>query len=696
MNIKRSILIRVRVASLCVLLFAICVAARIGHVQFVQGDKWRKMGEEVTFSWRKVKPTRGNIYSDNGSLLATSLPFYRVAMDPTLMKQSVLEKGIDSLAMLLSRQFRDRSEREYREMILDARGGRKQYLMLNRKQINHHTKMEMMKWPVFREGRYKGGVIFEKAEIRYRPFSNLSGRTIGFVNEEGKGAGLEYSFNQALGGSYGEALFQKIGGGTWKPVFDANNKKAVEGYDIQTTLDVNLQDVAETSLLNAMATHQADEGTVVVMEVATGEVRAISNLTRNGDRYSESYNHAVRGLYEPGSTFKLLTMIALLEETSVRISDSINTGNGVHTIYNVKIRDHEEGGLGRVSIQKAFEHSSNIAMAKLVDRNFGSRPQKFLDMVDRLKMAVPIGLQISGEGIPKITRPTDKQWSGITLPWMSHGYGFEMTPLHTLMLYNAVANGGVMVKPRFVRAILQAEEVVQEFDTEVVNSSICSSKTLKDLGILLEGVVENGTAMNLKNTHYRIAGKTGTAQLLEKGHYVKRYITSFVGYFPAEAPKYSAIVLIKNPKGYQQTGNSVAGPVFRDIADNIYSRDLELHQPMKEKVVTEAGVFPTIKAGRREDLIELCNALGISNHASTDEEWIRASRNGNSITWRKNAVSPGLVPDVTGMTLRDAIYLLEKEGLAVDHTGNGRVQAQSISPGSRYSKGARINLRLAL
>ena len=696
MNIKRSILIRVRVASICVLVFAICVAARIGHVQMVQGDKWRKMGEEVTFSWRKVKPTRGNIYSDNGSLLATSLPFYRVAMDPTLVKASTFQKGIDSLAMLLSLQFRDRSERQYREMIIDARSGRKQYLILNRKQINHHTKMEMMRWPIFREGRYKGGVIFEKAEIRYRPFSNLSGRTIGFVNEEGKGAGLEYSFNQALGGSYGEALFQKIGGGTWKPVFDANNKKAVEGFDIQTTLDVNLQDVAETSLHRAMATHDADEGTVVVMEVATGEIRAISNLTRSGDSYSERYNHAVRGLYEPGSTFKLLTMIALLEETSINISDSINTGNGVHTFYNVKVRDHEEGGLGKVTIQKAFEHSSNIAMAKLVDRNFGSRPKRFLDFVDELRMSRPVGSQIEGEGIPKITRPTDKRWSGITLPWMSHGYGFELTPMHTLMLYNAVANGGVMVKPRFVRAILQADKVVQEFDTEVINSAICSPRTLRELGILLEGVVENGTAMNLKNAHYRIAGKTGTAQLLEDGRYVHKYITSFVGYFPAEAPKYSAIVLIKNPRGYQQTGNSVAGPVFRDIADNIYSRDLELHKPMKESTVTEAGVFPTIRAGRQEDLTELCNTLGISNHSSTEEEWIRAARNGNSITWKKNTITPGLVPDVTGMTLRDAIYLLEKEGLVVDHTGHGRVQTQSVRPGSRFSKGSRINLRLAL
>ena len=696
MNIKASILIRVRIAFLLVVVFALCVAARIGHVQIIEGDKWKRMGDEITFSWMKVKPTRGNIYSDNGSLLATSLPFYRVAMDPTQIRKDVFRAGIDSLAYLLSSYYRDRSARDYKEMILDARTSGKQYIMLNRRQINHHTKKEMMRWPLFREGRYRGGVIFEKSEVRYRPFSNLSKRTIGYVNENGKGAGIEYSFNQALGGTDGEALFQKIGGGTWKPVFDANNKKASEGFDLQTTLDVNLQDVAETSLYRAMASHQADEGTVVVMEVKTGEIRAISNLTRQGEGYGENFNYAVRGLYEPGSTFKLVTMMALLEDTDVHLSDQINTGNGVHTFYNIKVRDHEKGGLGVVSVQTAFEHSSNIAMSKLADKHFGSKPQRFLEFVDNLKMSTPLGLQMAGESAPKITRPTDKRWSGITLPWMSHGYGFEVTPLHTLTLYNAVANDGKMIKPKFVRAIMQADEVIQEFETETINSAICSNKTLKELRILLEGVVEKGTAMNLRNSHYKIAGKTGTAQVLENGRYQNKWITSFVGYFPAEAPKYSAIVLIKNPKGFQQTGNSVAGPVFKAIADNIYSRDLELHPPMQQAVTTEAGVFPTIKAGRQEDLVRLCNELGISNHSGTDEEWTRAVKTGNAITWKKNPVVRGLVPDVTGMTFRDAVYLLEKEGLSVDHSGNGRVFSQSIKPGSRFTKGSRIYLKLSI
>lgn len=661
----------------------------------IEGAMWAKMAEETMFDYKKIKATRGNIYSDNESLLATSLPFYKVAIDPTLAREEVFKKGIDTLSQQLAKFYKDRSAKEYKEMLKDARASGKQYLTINRKQINYLSKKEMTSWPIFREGRYKGGVIFEKMDVRYRPFSNLSRRTIGFVNEDEKGAGLEYSFNETLGGQDGEALFQKIAGGTWKPVFDGNNIKAVDGLDIQTTIDINLQDVAETSLHRAMQAHDADEGTVVVMEVKTGHIKAISNLTKEGDEYSEKFNHAVGGSFEPGSTFKLVTMMALLEETNIQLKDSINTGKGEFTFYNKKVRDHEEGGYGRISIQKSFEVSSNIAMAKLIDKHFGTKPEKFLQYVDELKLSKPLGLQITGESFPKITRPKDKNWSGITLPWMAYGYGFEISPLHTLTLFNAVANDGKMIKPVFVTSVTQGDNVVQEFETETMVSKICSNKTLGQLKLLLEGVVDHGTAMNLKNTYYRIAGKTGTAVILKDGHYTKKVITSFVGYFPAHAPKYSAIVLIKNPKGIYQYGNSVAGPVFKDIADNIYARDLNLHAPMEQKLVTEAGVVPVIRAGRHEEVAMLCNELGVSNHSATDDEWIRASKEASSITLKKNSIIKDLVPNVTGMTFRDAIYLLEKSGLRVYYGGKGRVSEQSLSPGTRILKGSRIYLKLS-
>ena len=694
MNIKKSILLRVRVAFLFVSLFAVSVVARIGHIQFIEGEKWSKLGERISFDYKRVKATRGNIYSDTGSLVATSLPFYKVAFDATLPKKEVFNKGVDSLAYHLSRFFKDRSKTDYKRFLQDARAAGKQYVVISRKQIDYQDKKMMMSWPIFREGRLRGGAIFEKIDVRYRPFSNLSRRTIGYVNENDKGAGLEFSFNEQLGGQDGYAYYQKIAGGVWKPVFDANNVKAVNGLDIQTTLDINLQDVAETALYNAMQAHNADDGLVVVMEVKTGEVKAISNLSTDGNgSFHERFNFAAGGLFEPGSTFKLATMIALLEDSPVELNDSIDTGNGEFTFYNRTVRDDKEG-LGVLSIQQAFEYSSNVAMAKLVDKHFGLRPHKFLEHVDNLKLTRPLGIQLTGEPLPKIKRPGEKGWSGISLPWMAYGYGFEISPLHTLALYNAVANDGEMIKPLFVKSIRRADEVEETFSTEVINSKICSRKTLKKLKLLLEGVVEKGTAQNIKGAHYKIAGKTGTAQILENGRYTRKYITSFVGYFPADAPKYSAIVMIKNPRGWRQYGSSVAAPVFKEIADNIYARDINLHEPMKHGPVVEDQVLPVIKAGNQEELLLLCDELGIPNETKTEEDWVKIVRDGKTISWKKAISGQDMVPDVKGMTFRDAIYLLESAGLRVFYEGRGKVQRQSLQPGSRIRKGDGIYLRL--
>ncbi len=696
MNIKKSILLRVRVAFIAVMLFAIAVVAKIGHIQFAEGKKWAEMGERISFDYKRVKATRGNIYSDNGSLLATSLPFYKIAFDATLPKDEIFQKGVDSLAWHLATFFKDKSQKDYKRMLIDARASGKQYIVISRRKIDYQEKKMMMKWPVFREGRLRGGAIFEKMDVRYNPFSNLSRRTVGFINENDKGAGLEYSFNQHLGGQDGYAYYQKIAGGIWKPIFDANNVKAVNGLDLQTTLDINLQDVSETALHNAMLKHDADDGLVVVMEVKTGEVKAISNLSRDGaGNFYEKLNFAAGMNFEPGSTFKLVTMMALLEDTNVELTDSIDTGSGEIMFYNRTVRDHEEGGLGTVSVQEAFEHSSNVAMAKLVDKHFGVKPDKFIAYIDKLNLSKPLGIQLVGEPYPKLKRPGEKGWSGISLPWMAYGYGFEYTPLHTLALYNAVANDGKMIRPVFVKSVMKADDEEESYETDVINSKICSGSTLEKLKLLLEGVVERGTAKNIKGTHYRIAGKTGTAQILENGRYTKKYITSFAGYFPAHAPRYSAIVLIKNPRGWYQYGSSVAAPVFKEIADNIYARDINLHEPMQQKKFVHANdALPVIKAGNQEELTMLCNELGISTHSQTEEEWVRATRSGTGVDWKKNIEGRDIVPDVKGMTFRDAIYLLEKSGLKVFYEGKGRVVQQSLDPGRRVGKGDRIFIRL--
>jgi cell division protein FtsI (penicillin-binding protein 3) len=694
-NIKQSILLRVRVAFLFAILFAIGIVVKTGHIQFAEGEEWAAMGERVSFDYKRVKATRGNIYSDNGSLLATSLPFYKVAFDATLPSNEIFRKGVDSLALNLSRFFKDRSKTEYKRLLIDARSSGKQYIVLNRKRIDYQEKKKMMGWPIFREGRFRGGSIFEKVDIRYHPFSNLSERTIGYINENEKGVGLEYSFHKELGGQDGYAYYQKIAGGVWKPIFDANNIKATNGLDVETTLDINLQDVAETALYKAMVEHKAADGLIVVMEVQTGAVKAISNLSADGKgNFREKFNFAAGQLFEPGSTFKLVTMMALLEDSPMELNDSIDTGNGEFNFYNSTVRDHEQGGLGTLSVQQAFEHSSNVAMAKLVDRHFGLRPQKFIDYIDRLHLSKPLGIQLVGEPTPKVKRPGQKGWSGISLPWMAYGYGFEITPLHTLALYNAVANNGTMIKPIFVKAVKRADEEEEVFATEVLNRKICSSKTLDKLKLLLEGVVQNGTAKNIKGAHYRIAGKTGTAQILEKGRYTKKYITSFVGYFPAHDPKYSAIVLIKNPRGWYQYGSNVAAPVFKEVADNIYARDINLHNPMDVKKFVNQTALPVIRAGNQHELTMLCNELGISSHSQTEEEWVKSSSAGGSVNWKKSVTGRDIIPDVTGMTFRDALYLLENSGLSVSYEGKGRVIKQSLNPGARVEKGRRIFIRL--
>lgn len=696
MNIKKSILLRVRVAFLLVAVFAIAVVIRIGRIQFAEGEKWQEIADQISFQTKVVKATRGNIYSDNGSLLATDLPFYKVAFDATRASDEIFKKELDSLALRLSRHFRDKSAESYKRLLINARAAKRQYIILNRKQVGYQEKKGMEKWPIFRQGRLKGGVIFEKVDKRFRPFSGLGHRTIGFINENQRGAGLEYSFNEQLAGKDGEALYQKMSGGGWKPLYDGSEVKTEHGYDIETTIDVNLQDVSETALLRALEYHEADYGVVAVMEVATGEVKAIVNLSRNDKGYYyERYNYAVGGLVEPGSTFKLATMIALLEGAGVNIFDSVDTGNGIQKFYNNTVRDHEEGGYGVVTVKKAFEKSSNVAMAKLLDQHFGQKPEKFLRYVDQIGMSEPLGLQIRGEGKPRIKHPQDKDWSGITLPWMAYGYGLELTPMQVLALYNAVANDGKMIRPVFVKKVRRADRIIKEYKPVVLRKRICSDETLVRIRMMLEGVVENGTASNINNAHYKIAGKTGTAQILQNGRYTRKYYTSFVGYFPADHPKYSAIVLIKNPKGWRQYGSNVAAPVFKEIADNIYSRDIEIHVPVGDDFMAESGVFPVIRSGYQEDLRFLCNELGVSNHTSTEEAWVRTGIVGNSVEWKGNNAGVDRAPNVKGMTLRDALYVLESAGLKVLIEGKGRVTEQSLPAGRRITHGDKITIKLS-
>jgi cell division protein FtsI (penicillin-binding protein 3) len=693
--------LRVRVVFILVALVGCAIPYKVAVVQLKEGEKWRAKAEQVNFQYREVPATRGNIYASDGSLLATSLPFYRVAIDPTMAKSATFKAGIDSLAKELSGFYRDKSATAYKRMIQDARGDKKRYLILNRKQIGYQDMQKMATWPIFREGRLGGGVIFEKVEKRYRPYNSLASRTVGFLNEDDYGAGIEYSFNNYLKGKDGKALFQRLAGGSWKPVFDAEDVKPDNGYDVLTTLDVNIQDVAETALRRQLTDRDAAFGSVIVMEVKTGHIKAMSNLQRNksGVGYSESYNYAVGdiGSTEPGSTFKLLSMLALLEENKISLQDKIETGDGTHKFYNQTMYDSKRGGYGTVTIREAFEKSSNVAISKLVDQHFGASPSKFMAYIQKAGLAEPLDLQLSGEGKPFFKKPGTKTWYGTSLPWISIGYESKLNPIHTLAFYNAVANDGVMLKPLFVKAVGRGNTLVEEFEPQVLRKQIASAKTVKHLRELLEGVVSRGTARNIRNDNYSIAGKTGTAQKLVNGRYTETYYTSFAGYFPADRPKYSMIVVIDSPKGFAAYGGDVSAPVFKEIADRIYALDMELNPVDQTKIhlaENQNDKMPVISAGKGEELQGIFETLGLKVNSPEGQDWVLPAKIDERIAMKINDTDKPVVPDVSGMPLRDALYILENKGLKVIYKGKGRVVTQSIAPGSNLGKDATINLVL--
>mgnify|MGYP000625089589 CR=1 FL=1 len=701
MNIKQSIVLRVRLAFILIALAAAAIPYQIIRLQLDEGDKWRAKAKTINFQYREVPATRGNIYAGDGSLLATSLPFYRVAMDPTMAKDATIKEGIDELANNLSAYYRDRSAASYKRKIMDARHDKKRYIVLNRRQIGYQDMQRMSEWPVFNRGRLGGGVLFEKVEKRYQPFQSLASRTVGFINEDEYGAGIEYSFNDYLKGQTGKALFQRLAGGSWKPVFDAEDVKPEDGSDVITTLDVNIQDIAETALLRQLLDREAQFGSVIVMEVKTGEIKAIANLQKNksGKGYGENYNYAIgdQGNTEPGSTFKLFSMLTLLEENKVSLEDKIETGNGAYRFYDRIMRDAKNGGYGTLTVREAFEKSSNVAISKLVEEHFGASPSKFLAYLDQTGLKEPFGFQLVGEGKPFFKTPGTKTWYGTSLPWISIGYESKLNPLHTLALYNAVANDGKMMKPYLIKAITKGNQIEERYDPEVIREEIASEKTIGLLKELLEGVVERGTARNISNDEFRIAGKTGTAQKLIDGRYTKKYYTSFAGYFPADRPKYSMIVVIDSPKGFMAYGGDVCAPVFKEIANRVYALDMELN-PSNQTLIAEKdsedNPLPMIRAGKGSEIGQILAELGVPSETEESDEWVKTFAQEKTVNWKDNPMDQETIPDVSGLPLRDALFILENIGLKVDYTGKGRVKSQSIPAGSQLKPNSTINLRL--
>lgn len=652
-NILKKLYFVSFIMTICFLL----IFWKIFDIQITHGEEYRELSEKVTLRNDTIFPNRGNLYSADGTLLATSMFKYDIRMDAVSVESALFEKHIGGLATELSDML-GKPKSYYENYIRKARLEKKRYLLIARN-IGHLEYVKMRKFPIFNKGVYKGGFIAEQKTVRAHPVGEVAERTIGYDDFRGS-VGIEGAYSEYLDGKLGWRMKQRIAKNLWKPINDNNEVEPVDGKDVVTTIDLNIQDIAHHALLEQLEKYQADHGCVVVMETKTGEIKAISNLGKSkNNTYYESRNYAIFEGHEPGSTFKLASLMVALEDKVIDTNTVVDTDGGIIAIRGRKIRDSHKGGYGKISAGKVIEVSSNVGIVKLIMQHYANNPRKFADKLVEMKLNQPLNLEIKGEGKPRIPHPTDKNWSALSLPWMAYGYGLHITPLQTLTFYNAIANNGEMVKPRFIKEIKIANEVVQKFDKEVINPKICSQETIKKLQVILENTVKRGTAKNIYSPEFSMAGKTGTTQS-EYWTESTKYISSFVGYFPANNPEYSCIVVINKPeKSLGYYGGLVSAPVFQKIAQKIYT------------ITPKTSIYDNNK----------------TSLASLNEEY-----NSYKNTDKKIASQ---MPNVVGMTVMDAVSILENIGLKVVFSGNGRVKEQSIKEGTQIKKGLKVALNVS-
>jgi len=642
----------------------------------------------------KREPRRGEILDVNYNPMVTSVSFYDIHMDPTVVDQKIFDEGINELAQGLSEMYSIRSASEWERYIRSARAQKKRYLLIKRK-ATIEEKKQLATLPIFNKGRLKGGLIdSEETIVRKRPHGELLKRTIGYYRapEKKKGelrVGIEGAFNEYLAGEFGEEIEQKYGNG-WKKTGQII-RESVEGANVITSIDLEIQEVAHTELERQLRNQDAKHGSVIVMDVKTGFVKAIASLTKATDgNYYESFNHAIGTKEVPGSTFKLASLMALLEDDKVKVSDKVNA-TGEYHFYNNVMKDHD-GGYGTITIKEAFEKSSNV-FTKIVHNAYKGNQEAFVNRLKSFGLGDSLGLDIRGEVKPTLYHPKHPNWSGISLPWMAVGYEVQQTPMQTLAFYNAVANNGKFVKPQFVQEIRRGQEVIKKFEPIVLHNQICKKSTIQVLKSCLEGVMTNGTGRALKSSFFTIAGKTGTARILnadnsygDKGSY--KYQASFVGYFPADDPIYSCIVVISEPKS-EIYGARVSGTVFAAIANKVYASRLKYHDAINEQKQRIAEA-PISQNGNRSDLEKLFRSFKIKHSIMDDGEWLTTTKKEEKIELEQRLVSDGIVPNVIGMSAKDAVFLIQKTGMRVKLIGYGTVYQQSVLPGTSVSEGTVI------
>lgn len=693
MNIRTDILLRVYLSFGLMVLFALAVLYKLFGLQVVEGPKWRAMADSLSTRYQTVEATRGNIFSVDGSLLATSVPEYDVRMDmlaPGILEDDVFYSKVDSLAARLAAFFQDKPVEHYRRLLRKARKDKNRYFLVKR-DVSFQEMKAVRAFPIFKLGRYKGGLIAERKNKRILPFKTLAARTIGYKNENVQPVGLEGAYAEYMDGESGSRLVQRIAGGSWMPINEDTEVAPTDGADIIATIDINMQDIAQTALEKQLIASDADNGCVVLMEVATGEVRAVANFTRVAEGvYKEKFNYAIAQSAEPGSTFKLASYLVALEDGKVDTSDIIDTENGTFRIYGHTIRD-DHAGEGKISVKRAFEVSSNTAVTRLIYKYYKDNPAAFTNRLHAMHLNEPLGLQIPGEGQPLIKTPKSKSWSGLSLPQMAYGYELKLTPLQMLVLYNAVANDGRMIAPLFVKEIRRLGNTVEKFEARVIKEKIASDETLSKIRGMLEGVVQEGTARQLKNPMFKVAGKTGTAQMANgaAGYRTnRRYQGSFAGYFPADHPKYSMIVVVQNPRKGGYYAATVAAPVFKEISERVYASDNEMYRDFKKYQYTAVDTVPTIKAGFQKDSQYVFQALGMGGKQLKERAKVQ-----HAIA-EEEVMKVGKIPDLKGMGLKDAMYLLSNIGVKALVKGEGKVVRQSINPGELTGKGGAITIEL--
>jgi len=665
---EKSIMNKLYFTSGAMFIFALLVVYKLVTIQFVEGDQYRIIADNRTIKDDIIPANRGNVYSVGGSLLATSVPKYDIRIDLVTPSHKNYEAFIEPLCDSLA-SFYNTSSEEYKRKLRLARENKNRYFLLARN-LDYSQYLQFRDFPLLNLGAFKGGLIVEQTTKRDYPMGSIAQRLIGYERFDDQGnvtrVGIDGAFGEKyLRGEDGKRRKQKIGKGQWKPIEDYNQVEPQDGYDVYTTIDVNIQDIAHHALLEQLEYYKADHGTVVVMETKTGEIRAISNLGRNKEGlYYERLNYAVGESHEPGSTFKLMALAVALEDRVIDTTTMVDTKKGVLSYYGKKVKDSKKGGYGNISVAKAFEVSSNTGIVKAIHNAYKENPQKFVDGLYRMNLKDSLGLPLIGEGKSIIPDPRIKngRWSGIALQWMAYGYGVSFTPLQTLTFYNAIANDGVMVRPKFLREIKEIDTSIETFSTEVINPRICSEETVLKLQQLLKNVVEkeHGTGHGLYSDKFSMAGKTGTCQKDYVNKDQLNYISSFSGYFPADDPKYSCIVVIHEPdKSVGYYGADVAGPVFKKIA---------------QKIFTDAPVIDKI------------------NDLNQKSETVKASYDNYYAVAQKYKT---IMPNLKGMSAMDAISILENMGLKVRTQGNGTVSKQSVKSGQKVKPQSVITLVLS-